>query len=42
MCEELNEIDWDMFFSNDAIDTNWNVFKNRVTSIVEKQVPTVV
>ena len=42
MCEELNEIDWDMLFSNDAIYNNWNAFKDRVTSIVEKHVPTVV
>ena len=41
MCEEFNEINWDLLLSNDTIDINWNLFKENVTSDVDKYVPKV-
>ena len=39
MCQELDEIDWEILFSNNSIDENWNLFKERVLSVVSKHVP---
>ena len=39
MCEEFNEINWDLLLSNDTIDITWNLFKEKVTSVVDKYVP---
>ena len=41
MCKEFNEINWDLLLSNDTIDINWNLFKEKVTSDVDKYVPKV-
>ena len=39
MCQELDEIDWEIFFSNNSTDENWNLFKERLLSVVSKHVP---
>ena len=41
MCEEFNEIDWELLFSSDNIELNWSLFKEKVTSAMDKHIPKV-
>jgi len=34
MCEVFNEINWDSLLSSDTIDVKWNLFKEKVTSVI--------
>ena len=38
MREEFNEIYWDLLLSNDTNDIDWNLFEEKVTSVVDKYV----
>ena len=42
MCEELDNIDWDDLLQHDSIETNWDLFKNLMLSLLDKYVPKVV
>ena len=39
ICQELDLIDWDTLLQHDSIETNWDLFKNLVLSLVDKYVP---
>ena len=41
MSEEFNEIDWELLFSSDNIELNWSLFKEKVTSAMDKYIPKV-
>ena len=39
--EEFSETDWDMLLSNDDIEINWELFKEKVISVADKHIPRV-
>ena len=39
--EEFNETDWDLLFSNDDIEINWRLFKEKIISVADKYIPRV-
>jgi len=41
MSEEFSGTDWDLLFSNDDIEINWKLFKEKVTSVADKYIPRV-
>ena len=41
ICEELDKVDWNNVLQNNCIDTNWDLFKNRVLTIANKHIPKV-
>jgi len=41
ICEEPDKVDWNNVLQNNCIDTNWDLFKNRVLTIANKHIPKV-
>jgi len=39
MSEEFSGTNWDLLFSNDDIEINWKLFKEKVASVADKYIP---